>query len=107
MELKDDEFRALQLRVDQISSELDKQHAIGAVNTKWMFIVGAVILAALGYTSIFQLPNEAAKAAMEKIGPEVIEKAGKTMDSLRQYDDEAKVRRSCLPCWVVMNLQSG
>jgi len=90
MELKDDEFRSLQLRVDQISSELDKQRAIGAVNTKWMLIAAAVILAALGYTSIFQLPNEAAKAAMEKIGPEVIEKAGNTMEALRQYDNEAK-----------------
>jgi hypothetical protein len=90
MELKDEEFQTLQLRVNQISSELDKRHAIGAVNTKWMLIVGAVILAALGYTSIFQLPKEAAKAAIEKIGPEVIEKADKTMANLRNCDVEAK-----------------
>lgn len=90
MEVNDDEFRALQRRVEQISSELDKQLAIGTVNTKWMLIVAAVILAALGYTSIFQLPNEAAKAAVEKIGPEVIENARKNTEKLQAYHDEAK-----------------
>ena len=72
MTVKDDEFQTLRLRVDQISSEFDKQGRVRAVNTKWMLTVGAVIVAALGYTNFVQLPKEAAKAAKEQVGPEIV-----------------------------------
>lgn len=75
MEINNDEFQTLRLKVDQISSELDKQHAIRAVNTKWMIIVGSIIVAALGFTSFVQIPNQAKKAAKEQIGPQTIEQA--------------------------------
>jgi hypothetical protein len=71
MELKDDEFQALSLKVDQISSELDKQNTVRVVNTKWMIIVGAVILSALGFTSFVKLPREANRAVEEKVGENI------------------------------------
>ena len=75
MEINNGEFQTLRLKVDQISSELEKQHAIRAVNTKWMIIVGSIIIAALGFTSFVQIPNQAKKAAKEQIGPQTIEQA--------------------------------
>ena len=56
MELDSNELQAPRQRVDQSSSELDKQNTVRVVNTKWMVIVGAVILSALGFTSFVQLP---------------------------------------------------
>jgi hypothetical protein len=73
MELKNDEFQALRLKVDQISSELDKQNTVRVVNTKWMIIVGAVILSALGFTSFVQLPREANRAVEEKVGKNIMD----------------------------------
>jgi len=73
MELKNDEFQALRLKVDQLASELDKQNTVRVVNTKWMIIVGAVILSALGFTSFVQLPREANKAVEEKVGKNIID----------------------------------
>jgi len=84
MEMKDDESQTLRLRVDQISSELHKQDRVRAVNTKWMLTVGAVIIAALGYTNFVQLPREAAKAAREQVGPDVVEEANRIVDDLKQ-----------------------
>ena len=89
MEIKDDEFQTLRQRVDQISSELDKQNTVRVVNTKWMIIVGAVILAALGFTSFVQLPREAARAAREQVGPEIIEKANEILSHLQRIDANA------------------
>ena len=82
METNNDEFQALRQRLDHVSSELDKQDAVRAVNTKWMVIVGAVILAALGFTSFVQLPREAARTAKEQIGPEILEEANKIVAEL-------------------------
>jgi len=90
METKNDEFQALRLRLDQVSSELDKQDAVRAVNTKWMIIVGAVILAALGFTSFVQLPREAAKAARDQVGPEIIRKARMIAAELEKIEEKAQ-----------------
>ncbi len=90
MELKDDEFQTLRLKVDQISSELEKQHAIRAVNTKWMVIVGSLILAALGFTSFVQVPREAANAARKAIKPEVIKEAEETLKGLKKDKKQAE-----------------
>jgi hypothetical protein len=84
MELKDDEFQTLRLKVDQISSELEKQRTMRAVNTKWMAIVGSLILAAFGFTSFIQVPREVAKSVKEKIGQEVIYEAKATFESLER-----------------------
>ena len=90
MEIKNDEFQTLRLKVDQISSELEKQHAIRAVNTKWMVIVGSLILAALGFTSFVQVPREAANAAKEAIGPKIVEEAEATLKVLREDKNRAE-----------------
>ncbi len=90
MEMKDDESQTLRLRVDQISSELDKQDRVRAVNTKWMLTVGAVIVAALGYTNFVQLPREAAKAAKEQVGPKIVDEAKRIMGVLE--DDESRAK---------------
>lgn len=89
MEIKNDEFQELRLKVDQISSELDKQNITRVVNTKWMVIVGAVILAALGFTNFVQVPREAANSAKEAIGPEIIKKAKETVEELEQNKKKA------------------
>lgn len=94
--MKDDESQTLRLRVDQISSELDKQNTVRAVNTKWMLTVGAVIVAALGYTNFVQLPREAAKAAREQVGPEIMEKANKILSNLQKTEFDAKEIRKGL-----------
>ena len=90
MEIKNDEFQTLRLKVDQISSELDKQHAIRAVNTKWMIIVGSLIIAMLGFTSFIQIPKEAKKAAKEEIGPKTIQAAKDTLSELILYERQAE-----------------
>lgn len=90
MEIQDEEFQALRLRVDKISSELDKQITVRAVNTKWMLTVGAVIVAALGYTNFYQVPHEAARAAKEKVGQEIMEKAKEILSDLQDTDIYAK-----------------
>ena len=90
MEMKNDEFQTLRSRVDEISSELDKQDRVRAVNTKWMLTVGAVIVAALGYTNFVQLPREAAKAAEEQIGPETIEQANSILAGLEKIEGKAQ-----------------
>ncbi|BBO84109.1 hypothetical protein DSCO28_46750 [Desulfosarcina ovata subsp. sediminis] len=89
MELKNDEFRTWQQRVDQISSELEKQNTVRVVNTKWMIIVGTVILSALGFTSFFQVPREAARAAREQVGPEIIDEANRILYGLQRTAVEA------------------
>lgn len=89
MEIKDDEFQTLRLRVEQISSELDKQNTVRTVNTKWMVIVGSLILAALGFTSFIQVPREAAKSAKEAIGTEIIEKAKDTLRNIEADKEQA------------------
>lgn len=80
MEMKDDEFQALRLKVDQISSELDKQNTVRVVNTKWMLIVGAVILSALGFTNFVKIPSEVDKnvpiAVKEEVEKAINEKTG-------------------------------
>lgn len=89
MELKDDEFQTLRTKVDQISSELEKQHAIRVVNTKWMIIVGSLILAALGFTSFVQVPNEARKAAEKQVGPAIINTAKEIISELQTKKNKA------------------
>lgn len=80
MEMKDDELQTLQNKVDQISSELDKQNTVRVVNTKWMLIVGAVILSALGFTNFVKIPSEVDKSvtiAVEKaVEKKINEKTG-------------------------------
>jgi len=75
MEIKDDEFQTLRQRVDQISSELDKQNTVRVVNTKWMIIIGAVIVSALGFTSFVKIPQEADRAVEKKIEQDIVFKA--------------------------------
>jgi hypothetical protein len=75
MEIKDDEFQTLRQRVDQISSELDKQNTVRVVNTKWMVIIGAVIVSALGFTSFVKIPQEADRAVEKKIEQDIMFKA--------------------------------
>jgi len=82
MEPKDDEFKALRSRVDKVSAELKKKDVARAVNTKWMAAVGSIIVAALGYTNFVQLPAEAAKAAKEQVGPEIVDKANDIVKDL-------------------------
>ena len=90
MELREDDFHELKLRVDKVASELDKQKALKAVNTKWMIIVGALILAALGYTSFIQIPKEAIKAAQEQVGEDTIKAANEIIGSLRENKGQAE-----------------
>lgn len=90
MELNDDEFKALRSRVEEVSAELEKKDAARAVNTKWMATVGAIIVAALGYTNFVQLPAEASKAAKEQVGPEIVEEANKIVEELRTNGDDAE-----------------
>ena len=90
MEMKDDEFQTLRLRVDHISSELDKQDKVRAVNKKWMLTAGTVIVAALGYTNFVQLPKEAAEAAKEQIGPETIDQAKEILSRLEDKETQAE-----------------
>jgi hypothetical protein len=90
MELKNDDFQALQNKVDQISSELEKQNIVRIVNTKWVIIVGSLILGALGFTSFVQIPREANRAAKEQVGPEIKAKALNIIDSLENYQTTAK-----------------
>lgn len=90
MEMKDDDFRTLQNKVDQISSELDKQNTVRVVNTKWMIIVGAVILSALGFTSFVQLPREANRAAKEQVGPDIKKKAEEIVLDLQSILTDAQ-----------------
>lgn len=90
MEMKEDESQSLRLRVDQISSKLDKQDRVRAVNTKWMLTVGAAIVAALGYTNFVQLPREAAKAAKKQVGPDVVKKAEQIVNGLQEDEVYAK-----------------
>ena len=91
MELKNDEFQTLRLRVDKISSELDKKNTVQAVNTKWMITVGAVILASLGFTSFVQLPREASRAATEQVGIQIQDKAEKIISDLENHQTTAKI----------------
>jgi hypothetical protein len=84
MEFRENDFHELKLRVDKLASELDKKNSLKAVNTKWMITVGALILAALGYTSFIQIPKEAAKAAREQVGEDTIKEKEKIMTSLRE-----------------------
>lgn len=77
MEMKDDEFQTLQDKVNQISSELDKQNTVRVVNTKWMLIVGAVILSALGFTNFVKIPSEVDKSVTIAVGEAVEEEINK------------------------------
>lgn len=90
MEIKDNEFQTLQDKVNQLSSELDKQNTVRVVNTKWMIIVGVVILSALGFTSFYKIPNEADSAAIraveEKIDNDIMNKA----ETLERIYDKVK-----------------
>ena len=99
MELKNDEFQTLRLRVDQISSELDKQNTVRVVNTKWMIIVGAVILSALGFTSFVQLPREANRAVEEKVGKNIIDIAN---DLVRKSEEVKKADFVNLPIGTII-----
>jgi len=90
MELKDDEFKDLQSRVEKISAELEKKDVARAVNTKWLITVAAIIMAALGYTNFVQLPAEAAKAAIEKIGPRIVGDAEDAVKNAEKFRDKAK-----------------
>ena len=56
-----------------------------------MLTVGAAIVAALGYTNFVQLPREAAKAAREQVGPEVVQEANRIMGVLE--DDESRAKK--------------
>lgn len=90
MEMKSDEFQTLQLRVDRISSELDKKNAIQAVNTKWLITVGAIILASLGFTSFVQLPKEASRAATQQVGIQIQDRAKEIISDLEKYQKTAR-----------------
>lgn len=89
MELKDDEFKALRSKVEKVSAELEKKDAARAVNTKWLVTVAAIIVAALGYTNFVQLPLEAAKAAKEQVGKDVVKEAKDARDKAVKYADDA------------------
>ena len=43
MDMNNNEFQELRLKVDQISSELERQNIIRPLNTKWMIVVGTLI----------------------------------------------------------------
>ena len=90
MESKSDELQKLSLKVAELSSELEKQHALRAANTKWVVIVGSMILAALGFTNLIQIPREAEKAAREQVGPEIIKKAEETVSQITDKNRDAQ-----------------
>jgi hypothetical protein len=114
MEMKDDEFQTLRNKVDQISSELDKQNTVRVVNTKWMLIVGAVILSALGFTNFVKIPSEVDKSVTiavekavekkinEKTGTEIISEAlnirkelvGIKADALKSRDKLVEITKN-------------
>lgn len=90
MEFNSDEFQKLSLKVAELSSELEKQNAIRAVSTKWLVLVGSLILAGLGFTNLVQIPKEAAKAAREQVGPEIINETKQIVSNIRAQDSLAQ-----------------
>jgi len=69
------DIEELKKEVEKLELKLNTRLAIQAVNTKWMIVVGLIILAFLGYTSFISVPADAKKASKEavekEVGPEV------------------------------------
>ena len=69
------DIEELTKEVEKLELKLNTRLAIQAVNTKWLIVVGLIILAFLGYTSFISVPAEAKKAATaaveKEVGPEV------------------------------------
>jgi hypothetical protein len=102
MELNEEAFEKLRLSVEQLSSELNKQNTVRVVNTRWMIIVGAVLLSALGFTSFVQVPKEADRAAREHVGEDVKIQALKILTDLKKLHDSTGPLIANLPIGTVI-----
>jgi len=86
-------LEGLDEEVNTLKATLKSKLALQAVRTRWLLLVGGVLLCFLGYTNYKTIPAEARAAAVrrveEKIGPEVLAQRDRLMESLRQKKKEA------------------
>jgi uncharacterized protein YdaT len=87
MALKD-----LENQIAELRSKIDTRLATQTANTKWLVIVGLVILAFMGYTNYVSIPSAAKKVAKETVTaittPEVVKEIEETLQTIREKKAE-------------------
>ena len=85
MEIKTDNSSDTNTSISSVESDLKVFKAVQAERFTWLYIIGALLLAFLGYTNFFSIPGQVKKA----VGLDVIEERDQLMQQLRDNHDEA------------------
>lgn len=87
MEIKTDNSSDTNTSISSVESDLKVFKAVQAERFTWLYIIGALLLAFLGYTNFFSVPGQVKKA----VGLDVIEERDQLMQQLRDNHHEAEL----------------